>query len=254
MNKVVFITGATSGIGEATAIEFGRNGCDLILSGRREDRLNELANKLQKDFKIKVKTLVFDVRNQGQVKDSIASLGEAWSSIDVLINNAGLASGFEKIQSGDTEDWDVMIDTNVKGLLYVTREILPLMIKNKKGHVINVASTASKVVYEKGNVYCASKFAVDALSKSMRIDLLEHGIKVTQVSPGAAETEFSLVRFKGDAEKAANTYRGFKPLVAEDIASAIYYTTTVPKHVCINELEITAVAQANSTHIFKNNN
>ena len=251
MSKIIFITGATSGIGKATARIFAQNGNDLIITGRRIERLNRLASELESDCGISVKILCFDVRDQKEVERNISSLEGRWENIDVLVNNAGLASGLEKIQDGSLEDWNAMIDTNVKGLLYVTHEIIPFFIKNKKGHIINIGSTASKVVYEKGNVYSASKFAVDGLSKSMRIDLLEYGIKVTQISPGAAETEFSVVRFKGDKSKAENVYKGFKPLTAGDIASAIYYSTTVPGHVCINEIEITALAQANSTHIFK---
>jgi len=251
MNKIIFITGATSGIGEAAARVFAQAGDDLILTGRRSERLDQLAKELEQTYKIEVKSLCFDVRDQKEVEINIGGLKGKWTNIDVLINNAGLAAGLDKIQDGDTEDWNNMIDTNIKGLLYVSRQIIPIFIKQKKGHIINIGSTASKVVYEKGNVYSASKFAVDALSKSMRIDLLEHGIKVTQISPGAAETEFSIVRFKGDKSKADNIYKGFKPLSAADIASAIYYATTVPEHVCINEIEITALAQANSTNFYK---
>ncbi len=248
---MVFITGATSGIGEAAARIFAQAGDDLILTGRRSERLHNLAIELEQTYAVEVKTLCFDVRDQKEVEKNIGELQGKWTSIDVLINNAGLASGLDKIQDGHPEDWNAMIDTNIKGLLYVSRQIIPLFIEQKKGHIINIGSTASKVVYEKGNVYSASKFAVDALSKSMRIDLLEYGIKVTQISPGAAETEFSLVRFKGDKTKADSIYKGFIPLSAADIASAIFYTATLPEHVCINELEITALAQANSTHIYK---
>jgi NADP-dependent 3-hydroxy acid dehydrogenase YdfG len=251
MNKLIFITGATSGIGEAAARLFAQAGDDLILTGRRSERLLNLSKELEQTFGVEVRTLCFDVRDQKEVVKNIDGLTGKWKCIDVLINNAGLAAGLDKIQHGSTEDWDTMIDTNIKGLLYVSRQIIPLFIKQKKGHIINIGSTASKVVYEKGNVYSASKFAVDALSKSMRLDLLEHGIKVTQISPGAAETEFSVVRFKGDKSKADSIYKGFKPLSAADIASAIYYTANLPEHVCINELEITALAQANSTHINK---
>ncbi len=251
MNKLIFITGATSGIGEAAARLFAQAGADLILTGRRSERLLSLAKELEQTCGVEVRTLCFDVRDQKEVEKNIGGLTGKWRGIDVLINNAGLAAGLDKIQDGSTADWNTMIDTNIKGLLYVSRQIIPLFIKQKKGHIINIGSTASKVVYEKGNVYSASKFAVDALSKSMRLDLLEHGIKVTQISPGAAETEFSVVRFKGDKSKADNIYKGFKPLSAADIASAIFYTATLPEHVCINELEITALAQANSTHIYK---
>ncbi len=251
MRKIIFITGATSGIGKASAKIFAKNNCDLIITGRRNEKLLQLADNLVNKYKVDVLPLCFDVRNKKEVKSAIASLSEKWKNIDVLLNNAGLAVGLDKIQNGKIEDWETMIDTNVKGLLYVSHEIIPLFIKNKKGHIINIGSTAAKTVYEKGNVYCASKFAVDALSKTMRIDLLEHGIKVTQISPGAAETEFSVVRFKGDKTKASNAYNGYKPLVAKDIALNVYYVTTLPPHVCINELEVTALAQANSTSFYK---
>ena len=251
MKKIIFITGATSGIGKACAQIFAKNGYDLIITGRRDERLQELSENLKNLYKVDVLTLCFDVRHKDEVTSAIASLPSKWQKIDVLLNNAGLAVGLDKIQNGQTDDWDTMIDTNVKGLLYVSHAIIPLMIKNKSGHIINIGSTAAKTVYEKGNVYCASKFAVDALSKTMRIDLLEHGIKVSQVSPGAAETEFSEVRFKGDLDQAKNAYKGYKPLTADDIAPSVYYVANLPAHVCINELEITALAQANSTSFFK---
>lgn len=251
MRKIIFITGATSGIGEATATLFAKNNYDVIITGRRNERLLELAKNLTETYKIDVLPLCFDVRNKTEVHAALASLPEKWTNIDILLNNAGLASGLDKIQNGQIQDWETMIDTNVKGLLYVTHEIIPFFIKNKKGHIINIGSTAAKTVYEKGNVYCATKFAVDALSKSMRIDLLEYGIKVTQISPGAAETEFSLVRFKGDKNKATSAYKGYQPLTADDIAPQIFHVANLPKHVCINELEITALAQANSTYFYK---
>ncbi len=251
MKKIIFITGATSGIGEASAEIFAKNNYDLIITGRRNEKLLQLVDKLTNTYKVEVLPLCFDVRNKKEVKSVIASLPKKWQNIDVLLNNAGLAVGLDKIQNGNIEDWETMIDTNVKGLLYISHEIIPFFIKNKKGHIINIGSTAARTVYEKGNVYCASKFAVDALSKTMRIDLLEHGIKVTQISPGAAETEFSVVRFKGDKTKASKAYNGYKPLVARDIALNVYYVTTLPPHVCINELEVTALAQANSTSFYK---
>ncbi len=252
MKKVIFITGATSGIGKASADIFAKNNYNLIITGRRNEKLLKLAQFLTKTYGIEVLPLCFDVRNKEEVRAMINKLPEQWKNIDILLNNAGLAVGLDKIQDGLIEDWETMIDTNVKGLLYVSNEIIPLFIKNKKGHIINLGSTAAKAVYEKGNVYCATKFAVDALSKTMRIDLLEHGIKVTQISPGAAETEFSLVRFKGNKSLADNAYKGYQPLIAKDIAESIYYVTTVPSHVCINELEITALAQANSNYFYKN--
>jgi len=251
MRKIIFITGATSGIGKASAELFAKNNYDLIITGRRNEKLEELSSKLKNEYNIKVLVLNFDVRDKNAVKSVISSIPDKWKNIDVLLNNAGLAVGLDNIQEGKIENWETMIDTNIKGLLFVSHEIIPLMIKNKKGHIINIGSTAAKAIYEKGNVYCATKFAVDALSKTMRVDLLNQGIKVTQVSPGAAETEFSIVRFNGDKAKAKNVYNGFKPLTAKDIADSIYYVTTLPNHVCINELEITALAQANSNYIYK---
>ncbi len=251
MRKIIFITGATSGIGKASAEIFARNQYDIIITGRRKEKLKSLSEKLTSAHSVDVLTLNFDVTDKDSVKKSISSLPEKWKNIDVLLNNAGLAVGLDKIQDGEIDDWETMIDTNIKGLLYVSHEIIPLMIQNKKGHIINIGSTAANVVYQGGNVYCATKFAVDAISQTMRIDLLEHQIKVTQIKPGAAETEFSMVRFKGDKEKADNTYKGYESLKAGDIASTIYYAATLPAHVCINELEITALAQANSCYFFK---
>ncbi len=249
MSKTILITGATSGFGEAMAKIFAQNGNHLIITGRRQDRLNKLREFLSKEYGINVLSLCFDVRENAQVVAALSKLPNEWQKIDVLINNAGLASGFDKIQEGNIEDWEKMIDTNVKGLLYVSRVIIPLMQKNKKGHVINIGSTAGKEVYEKGNVYCASKHAVDAISKAMRADLLADGIKVTQICPGAAETEFSEVRFHGDKEMAKNVYNGYKPMTAEDVASVVYYTTTLPENLCINDLVLTSLSQANSYYI-----
>jgi NADP-dependent 3-hydroxy acid dehydrogenase YdfG len=246
-NQIIFITGATSGFGKAIAEKFAENKFPLIITGRRKERLNQLQKKLSK--KTEVMSLAFDVREKTKVEKSIASLPPEWKNIHILVNNAGLAAGLDLIQNGNTDDWDQMMDTNVKGLLYVTRAVLPLLIQNKSGHIINIGSTAAKYVYEKGNVYCASKFAVDALTQAMRIDLLKSGIKVTAIHPGAAETEFSLVRFKGDREKSKAVYNGFQPLQAHDIADAVYYCATLPGHVCINELVITPAAQANPFYI-----
>ena len=251
MNKIVFITGATAGFGEACAYKFAENGYSLILNGRRTDRLEALKEKLEKLFKVNSYLLPFDVRNKEQVITSINQLPQEWRSIDVLINNAGLALGRDLIQEGNTEDWDTMIDTNIKGLLYVTRAVVPWMIENKKGHIINLGSIAGKEVYERGNVYCASKFAVDALTKSMRIDLLEHQIKVTSINPGAAETEFSLVRFKGNEEASKKIYEGYTPLSAKDVAEVVYFVTTLPIHVCVNELSITSTQQASAVYFNK---
>ena len=251
MKKIICITGASSGFGKATAELFAENGHDLIITARRKDRIDALAKKLSTQFQVNILPIELDVRNQKAVKNAFEKLPENWKKIDVLINNAGLASGFDKIQDGNLDDWEQMFDTNVKGLLYVSKEVIPLMILQKKGHIINIGSTAGKEVYQKGSVYCASKYAVDALTKGMRIDLLEHGIKVTQIAPGAAETEFSEVRFNGDKEKAKNVYQGFKPMTSNDIAGIIYYTTTLPEHLCINDLTVTSLAQANSFYIHR---
>tara|TARA_B100000809_G_scaffold248154_1_gene277965 strand:- start:12024 stop:12776 length:753 start_codon:yes stop_codon:yes gene_type:complete len=247
MTKTVFITGATSGFGKATAELFAENGYNLIITGRRQERLDTLSEKLKLKHSIDIISLCFDVRNKEAVVNTINSLDN--TKIDLLINNAGLASGVNKIQDGSLDDWDKMIDTNIKGLLYVSRAIMPLMIENKSGHIINIGSTAGKEVYMNGNVYCATKHAVNAISKAMRIELLEHGIKVSQVCPGAAETEFSEVRLHGDIEKAKKVYDGYEPMTAEDIASIIYYVGTLPKNLCINDLVVTSTAQANSFYI-----
>lgn len=244
--KIVLISGATSGFGKATAELFAKNNYNLILTGRREDRLQKIAKNLSEQYSVEVLPLCFDIRDQKAVEKAISSLAESWKNIDVLLNNAGLASGFGLIQDGEIDDWEKMIDTNVKGLLFLSKAIMPLMIANKSGHIINIGSTAGKEVYLNGNVYCATKHAVDAISKSMRIDLLQHGIKVTQICPGAAETEFSEVRFHGDKEKAKNVYKGYQPMTAEDIASLIYFAATLPPHLCINDLVVTSLAQANS--------
>jgi 3-hydroxy acid dehydrogenase / malonic semialdehyde reductase len=251
MTKKVFITGATSGFGKAIAEIFARHGHDCIITGRREERLDELQKELEQKFNVAIYTLCFDVRKKEAVKKAIGTLPPEWNDIDILINNAGLALGRDYFDEADMDDWETMLDTNVKGLLYVTRALLPSMTKRNSGHVINIGSTAAKEVYEKGNVYCASKAAVDSISQSMRIDLLRHGIKVTAIHPGAAETEFSKVRFKGDEETAKSVYKGFKPLVAEDVASIVYYCTTLPDHVCINDLVLTCTAQANSFYFHR---
>lgn len=248
MVKTVLITGATAGFGEATARIFAKNNYRLIITGRRKDRLEKLSQELNVD----VLTLCFDVRNKEAVTSAISSLPKEWKNIDILINNAGLASGLDKIQDGRLDDWDKMIDTNVKGLLYVSNAIIPLMKKQGFGHIINIGSTAGKEVYEKGNVYCASKHAVDAISKSMRIDLLELGIKVSQICPGAAETEFSEVRFHQDKARAKAAYNGYTPMTAEDVAGIIYYVATLPPNLCINDLVVTSLAQANSFYINRN--
>jgi len=251
MNKTIMITGATSGFGRAAAIKFARNGYNIIITGRRTDRLNKLKNELLSFGKIKVLSLTFDVRNRDEVASVILNLPEEWKNIDILVNNAGLAVGLDHIDNGLIDDWERMIDTNVKGLLYVTRAVTPLMVARGQGHIINIGSIAGKDVYENGNVYCATKSAVDSLSKSMRIDLLKNNIKVTHIAPGMAETEFSLVRFKGNEEKAKAVYKGIEALKEEDIAEAIYYCASLPSHVCINDLVITPTAQAGVNHNYR---
>jgi len=251
MNKIVLITGATSGFGEACAYTFAQNGYHILLNGRRKERLETLKQKLEDSHGIKCFLLPFDVRDQQVVFESINSLPDQWKNIDILINNAGLALGRDLFQDADLEDWNTMIDTNVKGLLYVSKAVIPFMIERKSGHVINVGSIAGKEVYERGNVYCGSKHAVDAISKSMRIDLLPHNIKVTAIHPGAAETEFSIVRFKGQEVTAKKVYEGYKPLSAEDVANVVFYTASLPPHVCINDLVLTCTQQANSYHFNK---
>ncbi|HEU4574253.1 MAG TPA: SDR family NAD(P)-dependent oxidoreductase [Chitinophagaceae bacterium] len=246
MSKIVFITGATAGFGNAAAKIFAANGYDCILNGRRMERLQELKSELEKEYKVKTLLLPFDVQDKESTFQFIGRLPEEWQAIDVLVNNAGLALGRDYFEEADLQDWETMIDTNLKGLLYVSKAVIPFMTKRKKGHIINIGSTAGKEVYEKGNVYCASKHAVDAISKAMRIDLLRHHIKITAIHPGAAETEFSLVRFKGNEETAKQVYEGFTPLYAKDVAEVIYYVTTLPPHVCINDLVVTATQQANS--------
>ena len=251
MKKIALITGATSGIGRATAMALADEGYSLIITGRRNDRLQELKQTIEVSRHLEVLTLNFDVRNREEVEAAIASLKGEWRNIDVLVNNAGLAVGLDPIQEGLVEDWERMIDTNIKGLLYVTHAVAPLMCERKKGHIVNLCSTAGKEVYAKGNVYCATKHAVDALSKGMRIDMLPYGIKVTNICPGAVETEFSMVRFKDDKAKADATYKGYKPLVGDDIARVIRFAVTVPENICLNDIIITPKAQANATNLFR---
>jgi NADP-dependent 3-hydroxy acid dehydrogenase YdfG len=251
MNKIVFITGATSGIGKACAEKFAKEKYDLVLTGRRQERLEELKISLQEKHSIKVNILCFDVQQKEEVFANVKSLGAEWQNIHILVNNAGLALGKDPFDEADMDDWETMMDTNVNGLLYVTRAILPFLKKAGNGHIINMGSVAGKEVYENGNVYCASKFAVDALNKAMRIDLLKHGIKVTGIHPGAVETEFSLVRFKGEADKAGAAYKGLVPLTGEDIADTIFYCASLPAHVCINDLVITCLQQAGAYYFYK---
>jgi NADP-dependent 3-hydroxy acid dehydrogenase YdfG len=248
-NRTALITGATSGIGQATARVFAKNGIRLILCGRREDRLNSIASELKQ--LTAVHTLLFDVRDRDTVFEKLKQLPEEFSEIDVLINNAGNAHGMETIENGNMDDWDAMLDINVKGLLYMSKAVLPKMIARKSGHIINIGSTAGKEVYPKGNVYCASKFAVDAINQGMRIDLNGKGIKVGAINPGLVATEFSEVRFKGDIERAYKVYQGFTPLQAEDIADIIWFAVTRPPHVNIADLTVMCLDQASSTIVHK---
>ncbi|MDC1221049.1 SDR family NAD(P)-dependent oxidoreductase [Salibacteraceae bacterium] len=253
MIKTILVTGATSGFGKSIAEKFAKNSHRLIITGRRESRLNEIASSLKNSFGVDVLPLCFDVRDRLATEIAIKSLNPEWECIDILVNNAGLASGLEHINNGDHEDWDKMIDTNIKGLLNVSKPVINLMVERKSGHIINIGSTAGKEVYERGNIYCATKHAVDAISKGMRIDLLKHNIKVTQISPGAAETEFSLVRFHGDEKRAKDAYKGYKPMTPQDISELVFYSTTLPPHLCINDLVVTSTSQANSFYIDRNN-
>ncbi|RYZ55852.1 MAG: SDR family NAD(P)-dependent oxidoreductase [Sphingobacteriales bacterium] len=250
MKKTILITGATSGFGKAIAKLFAGNGFDLVIAGRRAERLELIQQELEA-MGAGVISLCFDVRDKEAAKAAIASLEGRVKQIDILVNNAGLASGLSGIGEGDTDDWDLMIDTNVKGLLYVTRQVVPWMKAAGSGHIFNIGSTAGKLVYKNGNVYCATKFAVDALNQAMRIDLLEYGIKVTGINPGMAETEFSLVRFKGDEDRARQVYEGIEALRPEDVANTVYYCATLPAHVCINDLTMTCTAQANGIYNIK---
>lgn len=252
MSKTAFVTGATSGFGKAIAVIFAKNGYNVIINGRRKDRLDELESQLRNEFGVEVLKAPFDVRNYEEVKAAVDGLPEAWKTIDVLVNNAGLALGLSDIQDGSIDDWNTMLDTNVKGVLYVTKCVAPLMISRKQGHIINIGSVAGKEVYPKGNVYCASKHALDALSKSMRIDLLPHHIKVTAINPGMAETEFSIVRFHGDEERAKQVYQGVTPLYAEDIADLAWFAASRPAHVCINDLTVTPTIQATARDVVRN--
>ncbi|MEI8099563.1 MAG: SDR family NAD(P)-dependent oxidoreductase [Sediminibacterium sp.] len=251
MEKIALITGASSGFGKAIAEKFAAAKWNCIITGRREEKILALATELTEKYGIKILPLVFDVQNKTQVFDQLSNLPEEWQAIDLLVNNAGLALGRDSFEKADLADWETMIDTNVKGVMYVTKAILPFLIERKKGQIINIGSTAGKEVYKDGNAYCASKHAVDALSKSMRIDLLPYQIKVTVIHPGAALTEFSKVRFKGDESKAGLVYEGYQALEAIDVADICFYAATLPAHVCINEIVVTCLAQANSFYLQK---
>jgi 3-hydroxy acid dehydrogenase / malonic semialdehyde reductase len=251
--KTVLITGATAGIGEAVAKIFARANNKVIITGRRLDRLNKLKEKLEIDFGAQIHALCFDVQKSEQVKSAISSLPDAFKDIDILVNNAGLALGRASFDNGQESDWDTMIDTNIKGILYMTKAVVPCMIEKQSGHIINIGSIAGKETYLGGNVYCATKHAVDSLTKAMRIDLLEHGIKVTGICPGIVETEFSVVRYKGDEEKAKKVYEGYHPLSPRDVAELIFFTATRPPHVNINDVVITPTTQANTYYSKKIN-
>ncbi|MDA3817961.1 MAG: SDR family NAD(P)-dependent oxidoreductase [Prolixibacteraceae bacterium] len=253
MKKIALITGATSGIGQATAKLLAKNDFDIIITGRRNSRLEQLEEEIIKSQSSNVYTLNFDVRNKTEVENAINSLPEEWKDITVLINNAGLASGLAPVHEGDYDDWDKMVDTNIKGLLYISRVVSQLMVTNKKGHIINVSSIAGREAYPNGSVYCGSKHAVEAITKSMRLDLLPHNIKVSRISPGMVETEFSLVRFHGNAEKADDVYKGFTPLYAEDVAETILFMVTRPDHVNIDDVLIMPTAQGSARDVFKGN-
>jgi len=250
MSKIILITGASSGFGKAIAEKFAAGGWNLILTARRKEKLEAVAKAMETKYGVKTLSLVFDVQNKEAVFQQLGNLPAAWQAIDILVNNAGLALGRDSFENANIEDWETMIDTNVKGLLYCSKAVLPNLIK-QQGHIINIGSTAGKEVYKDGNVYCASKHAVDAITKAQRIDLLQYKIKVTAIHPGAVETDFSLVRFKGDAAKAKAVYNGYEPLKAEDIADTAWYVANVPKHVCINDVVMTCVAQANSMYLHK---
>jgi 3-hydroxy acid dehydrogenase/malonic semialdehyde reductase len=253
MKPIAVITGATAGIGRATAEILAKNDYDIIITGRRIEKLDELEEQIRLKTEADVLSLAFDIRDQDSVNKACEQLDGKWENVDVLVNNAGLAAGLSHIHEGSVDDWEQMIDTNIKGLLYIARNISPGMVKRQKGHIINIGSIAGKEAYEKGNVYNATKFAVDGLTQGMRIDLVDHGIKVTAINPGAVETEFSLVRFKWDSEKAAQVYDGFTPLYAEDIAEAILFAVTRPPHVNIDDMLIMPTAQGRSRKINRNN-
>jgi len=251
MRNIALVTGATAGIGAATAEILAKNGYNVIITGRRKELLDKLKNELGVKYKSDVLALNFDICNRQHTEEAISRLPKAWKNIDVLVNNAGLSAGLSPIHEAQIDDWEKMIDTNVKGLLYITRRITPMMVKNGSGHVVNISSIAAKELYEGGNVYCATKHAVDALTKGMRIDLVKHNIKVTSISPGFVETEFSIVRFKGDKARADKVYEGMTPLYACDVAEAVWFAVSRPAHVNINDMLIVPTAQANITTVVR---
>ena len=252
MKSIVFITGGTSGIGRACAEKFAAEGYRIIITGRRKDRLENIKKELAEKFHTDILTLHFDVQNKKEVFDTISALPEDWRQISVLINNAGLSLGRDNFVDASLDDMEIMLHTNVDGLLYISKALMPILLANKT-HIINIGSIAGKEVYENGNIYCVSKFAVDAITKSMRIDLLQHGLKVTAIHPGAVETEFSLVRYKGDRSKADMVYQGFTPLSGADVANVIYYAASLPPHVCLNDIVVMPTQQASTSHFNKIN-
>jgi len=251
MKKIALITGATAGLGRAIALRLAKEGCDVIITGRRSERLEELEKEIEVKYESRVYSLCFDVRKYDDVEKAINSLPEDWKKIDILVNNAGLAVGLDPIHKGVVDDWERMIDTNIKGLLYVTRIVSPIMVERKTGHIINIGSIAGKGVYPNGAVYCATKYAVNALHQGMRMDLLPYNIRVTQICPGAVETEFSLVRFKGNKERAGQVYEGYQNLDAEDIAEAVYYAVSQPPHVNVQDMLVMPTAQATGNMFYK---
>ena len=251
MHKIAMVTGATSGIGYSTATIFASNGWDVIITGRRAERLEKIAIELNDKYRVNILTLAFDVKNYEETAQAINGLPAEWQMIDVLVNNAGLASGLTPIQEGDLSDWETMIDTNIKGLLYVSRLIAPIMIRNKRGHIINIGSIAGREIYPNGNVYCGTKAAVDYITRGMRVDMLKEGIRVTLVSPGAVNTEFSFVRFHGDQDRADAVYQGYQPLTGDDVAKVVWFAASLPPHININDITVVPTAQAGATMVHR---
>lgn len=250
--KTILVTGATSGFGRAIALKYAAAGHKIIVTGRRQERLTQLVSEIENSYNTPALALCFDVRNRDEVNKAIESLSPEWAAIDILINNAGLAAGLDPIHTGNPDHWDRMVDTNVKGLLYVTKAVTQGMVSRKAGHIVNISSVAGKEVYPNGNVYCGTKYAVEAITKGARLDLHQHGIKVSSVAPGMAETEFSVVRFDGDESRAAKVYDGVEALTADDIADTVYFITESPARVYIHDIVLTPAAQASATQVIRN--